>query len=139
MSVLCILNASLLIQRKTSSCVPNTHDIQILAPIWQPDICPDGSESWEIRTKSLGCHCSTITLLTCIISVLSTFVVIGFVAMGGKAARGLQDLWATRADEWWKVWRHYKPGWWKIWNTRKSDTDPIDVEAPEQRPLLERE
>jgi len=61
---------------ESSTCVPNTSKIQILAPIGNPDICPLWSERWELRTRPLGCHISTITFLTCIVSVLSTFVVI---------------------------------------------------------------
>ena len=117
---------------KTSSCVPNISKIQILAPFRNPNICPTMSERWELRTRTLGCHVSTITLLACIVSILSTFVLIGLVAMGIKAITGMQALWKSKPDGWWKAWRIYHPQWWRGWRLRI-----VDVERPEQQRLLE--
>ena len=122
---------------KTSTCVPNRYQIQILAPMYDPDICPWWSERWELRTSSfgLGCHVSTITLLTCIITVLSTFVVIGLVAASVKVGRHLQARFKNRSKDWWKVWRRYRRGWWREWRLRLIDVKPSN--DLERRPLLE--
>ncbi|KAK0747894.1 hypothetical protein B0T21DRAFT_406460 [Apiosordaria backusii] len=58
----------------TQSCTPNTHTLPLLAPISQPDICPHWSERWEVRSRPFGCHVSTITALSVIISILSTIL-----------------------------------------------------------------
>lgn len=108
----------------------------MLAPFFNPDICPKWQERWELRSRPLGCHVSTITLLTCIISVLSTFVVIGLVAIAVKAIRAAQAQWKTRSEDWWRVWRHYSPGWWRGWRLRL--VDKVRPDPPEQEPLLGR-
>lgn len=59
--------------------------------------------------------------------------------MGVKATRRLQALWAVRSDDWWRVWRRCNLEWWKGLGIRKSDVDASDEDAPEQRPLLDRE
>lgn len=110
-----------LIQQQSGTCVPNTYDLQILAPIFNPDVCALWSERWELRARLLGCHVSTITLLTCVITVLSTFVVIGLVAAGIKAVRWMTPRWKARRDGWWKVWRYYQPGWWRGWKVELVD------------------
>jgi hypothetical protein len=119
---------------QSSSCIPNTAKIPILAPIWNPDICPHWAERWELRARPLGPWVSTITFLTCFVSVLSTFVVIGLVAIGVKAVRGIQARWKTRSEDWWRVWKNYDRNWWRGWRLRLLD---IRGENPEeQRPLL---
>jgi hypothetical protein len=110
-----------LILSKSGTCVPNTARISILAPIFNPDVCSLWSERWEVRTRPLGCHVSTITLLTCFITVLSTFVVIGLVAVGVKASRCIEPRWRRRSSGWWKIWRHYQPGWWRGWRLELRD------------------
>ena len=120
---------------QSSTCVPNTARIHIFAPIHNPDICPLWSERWELRACPLGCHVSTITLLTCIVSVCSTFVVIGLVAAGVKIARAIQVRWKSRSDGWWKVWKYYKRDWWR--GLRLTLVDIRDRESQERRPLLE--
>jgi len=119
----------------SSTCVPNNAKIKILAPIFDADnVCPLWSEGWELRASPLGCHVSTITLLTCIISVLSTFVVIGLIAIVFKASQAIQRQWKTRSEDWWRVWKHYPHGWYKGWRLKL-----VDVRAwksNEERPLL---
>jgi len=120
----------------TSSCVPNTSRISIFAPVYNADICPLWSERWELRSRPLGCHVSTITLLTSAVSVLSTFLVIGVVAIAIKMARQIHVAWKARSDGWWKVWKFYHPGWWRGWRLRLVDiTEPRSLE---ERPLLGR-
>jgi hypothetical protein len=68
------------------------------------------------------------------ISVLSTFVVIGLVAVGVKATRWFIAYWKARPDNWWKIWRYYQPGWWRGW---KLELRKIPQSEPgETAPLL---
>lgn len=62
---------------QSSTCVPNR--IGILEPVIQDSdlVCPLWSEGWELRSRSLGCHVSTITLLTCITTVFVTICAMG--------------------------------------------------------------
>ncbi|KAE9381329.1 hypothetical protein N431DRAFT_3780 [Stipitochalara longipes BDJ] len=114
------------------TCIPNLSRPQILAPITNADICPLWSERWEVRTSGLGCHVSTITLLTCVVSVLSTFLVMGLVVLGFRVVRWVGAKWKMREEGWWKFWRGYKAGWWKGWRVRL-----VDVRRDEERaPLL---
>ncbi|KAG9245991.1 hypothetical protein BJ878DRAFT_417964 [Calycina marina] len=87
----------------SSTCVPNTARIPILAPIWNLDICPLWYERWELRARPFGPHVSTITFLTCIVSVISTFIVIGLVVAAARAFRALRKRWKGRKEGWWKV------------------------------------
>ncbi|KAJ5985426.1 hypothetical protein N7499_008294 [Penicillium canescens] len=62
----------------SSTCVPNTAWVPIFTPISSESICPLGSkERWELRALPLGCHASTLTVLSVMIAVLGT------VAFGG--------------------------------------------------------
>jgi hypothetical protein len=123
----------LLLTPQTSTCVPNTSKIHILAPISNADICPLWSERWELRARCLGCHVSTITLLTCIISVCSTFAVIGLAALGVKGVRKFQR-WKAQPGHGWRVWPLYRTGWWTGWRPRWLDVREQD--SGDQRPLL---
>jgi hypothetical protein len=119
---------------RTSTCIPNTAPIQIIAPIGNPDICPLWSERWELRTRPLGCHVSTITLLTCIVSVLVTFLVIGLAVLAFLFGRWLQRRWKGRREDWWGVWKYYDPAWWRHWRLRLVDVRRVG--ETEQSPLL---
>ncbi|PSS27930.1 hypothetical protein M430DRAFT_160727 [Amorphotheca resinae ATCC 22711] len=118
----------------SSTCVPNMYKIHLLAPISNADICPLWSERWELRARCLGCHVSTITLLTCIVSVCSTFLVIGLVAVAVKAGIEVQRRWNARSDGWWKAWKLYRGDWWS-WRFRLVNLREQD-DSGEQRPLL---
>lgn len=89
----------------TSTCIPNTASIQLLAPIGNPDVCPHWAERWELRTRPLGCYVSTITFLACIVSILSTFFVIGLAVTGFKFGRWVRRKWKGREEGWWRGWR----------------------------------
>ncbi|TVY38246.1 hypothetical protein LOCC1_G006290, partial [Lachnellula occidentalis] len=114
----------------SSTCVPNTFKIPILAPIHSPDICPLWSERWELRTRPFGCHVSTITFFTCIISVLATFLAVGFIVVGFKVGWRIQANWKTRSEGWWKVWSRYQPGWWRGWRLKLVDIKDAEAERP---------
>ncbi|EMC94230.1 hypothetical protein BAUCODRAFT_94432 [Baudoinia panamericana UAMH 10762] len=53
----------------SGACVATTN---LLAPVSHPDVCPLRSERFELRTKALGCGCSTTTLLSVIVTVFAT-------------------------------------------------------------------
>jgi len=118
----------------TSTCVPNPYSLHLLGPFIDPDICPLWSERWELRSRPLGCHVSTITLLTCIISVVSTFLVIGSAVLAVRAMRWIITRWKARSPDWWRVWRHFHSGWWKAWMLEWRDKEPR--RSTESDPLL---
>lgn len=53
----------------SSNCVPVN---SLLDPISNASTCPSREERFELRTKALGCGCSTITLLSIIVTVFAT-------------------------------------------------------------------
>lgn len=53
----------------SSTCVPAS---ALTDPVKHKNICPLASERWELRTKALGCGCSTTTLLSIIVTVFAT-------------------------------------------------------------------
>ncbi|KAH8815228.1 hypothetical protein F5884DRAFT_169575 [Xylogone sp. PMI_703] len=114
----------------SSTCIPNTSAIHILAPISNAGICPLQSERWELRARPLGCHVSTITLLTCIVSVLATLTLMGLMVISIRSVHIIR----TWPKGWWKVWKHYDREWWKRWKTRLLASKPTT--EPERRPLL---
>ncbi|KAI1200926.1 hypothetical protein F5X97DRAFT_65529 [Nemania serpens] len=87
------------------TCVPNTHTVQFLAPAWEGDnTCPHWAERWEIRTRPLGCHVSTITTLNPLVTILCTLLFIFLVWLAGFAARRLVAH-NTKHPGWWKIWK----------------------------------
>ncbi|KAK4501752.1 hypothetical protein PRZ48_007561 [Zasmidium cellare] len=53
----------------SSTCVPVS---SLVDPVSNGAICPLSSERFELRTKALGCGCSTTTLLSVIVTVFAT-------------------------------------------------------------------
>jgi len=102
----------------TSTCIPNNATIQLLAPISNPDICPLWSERWELRARPLGCHVSTITFFTCVVSVLATFLVVILGLLGFWFERWVKSIWKGRQEGWWRVWEYYQQGWWRGWRLK---------------------
>lgn len=97
----------ILIKYRTQSwtCVPNSHQVQFLAPAWEGDnTCLHWAERWEIRTRPLGCHVSTITTLTSLVTIACTLFFVFLVWLAGVAARRLVAL-HTKHAGWWKVCR----------------------------------
>ncbi|KAK4449250.1 hypothetical protein QBC34DRAFT_94541 [Podospora aff. communis PSN243] len=119
----------------TQSCVPNPYTLQFLAPAWDEQICPDSkNERWEIRTRSLGCWASTVTILSVMGTVLTTLAAVLLVWLGVLGVRWVRRYHAKQEAGWWKVWKRM-PGRdrirWRIlqWESRESD-------AWDQEPLL---
>jgi hypothetical protein len=108
--------------------MPNTASIPLLAPINNPDICPLWYERWEVRTCPFGCHVSTITFFTCVVSVLSTLLVIGLVMLAFRVGKWVKKRWKGRGEEWWAFWRG-----WKGWSLKLVD---VRRQEGEQRSLL---
>ncbi|KAH8814377.1 hypothetical protein F5882DRAFT_69302 [Hyaloscypha sp. PMI_1271] len=127
------------------TCIPNLSTLQILAPIANADICPLWSERWEVRTRGLGCHVSTITLLTCVVSVVSTFLVMGLMALAFRVGKWVGEKWKGKEEGWWKFWRWETWGWrrWGVWKfewARGWRVTLVDVRRDEERtPLLAEE
>lgn len=53
----------------SSTCIPAS---SLLQPVSKANICPLKDERFELRTKALGCGCSTTTLLSIIVTVFAT-------------------------------------------------------------------
>ena len=78
---------------------------------------------------------STITLLTCVVSVLSTFLVVGMVVLGFWVGWWVGGKWKGRREGWWRVWkwRFWKAEWARGWRVRLVD---VEGGRDEERPLL---
>lgn len=122
----------------SSTCVPNTllpQPFSIFAPIKSENICPlSWRERWELRSKLFGCRCSTFTILSILIAVVSTLA-------------WITVLWLLTKLGWWlrRKWKSRQDGWWRIWTWRpKRSLLPLcgrrrkakDVDATERQPLL---
>ena len=53
----------------SSTCVPAS---SLLEPVSKGNICPLKDERYELRTRALGCGCSTTTILSIIVTVFAT-------------------------------------------------------------------
>jgi hypothetical protein len=119
--------------------VPNIHAIPLLAPLTDPDICPYWNERWEVRTRTLGCHVSTITFLTAVGSVLGTLVFLGLVWGLVKMGRWGRKVWRGREEGWWRAWR-WNPSlrwrWRGAWRRGVRGEETERCEDGETRPLL---
>lgn len=102
---------------QTSSCVPNSHTIPMLAPAYDENICPHWAERWEIRTRPFGCQVSTITSLTSLVSIASTVVLVLVVFLSVLGVRRLLRL--NRERPGWLRRLRYKG--WGMLNKRQED------------------
>lgn len=55
----------------SSACIPAS---SLLEPVSNAKVCPLKAERFELRTKALGCGCSTTTILSIIVTVFATIV-----------------------------------------------------------------
>ncbi|EME43312.1 hypothetical protein DOTSEDRAFT_63563 [Dothistroma septosporum NZE10] len=76
----------------SATCVPSTN---LLNPVSNSDICPLRSERFELRTKTLGCDCSTTTLLSVVVTVLVTLAALGLLYAVIAAIRGINPFLGT--------------------------------------------
>lgn len=86
-------------QHQSSTCIPATN---LLSPLKHP-ICPLLSERYELRTRALGCGCSTTTFLSIIITILCTLF----------ATLLIYSIWKAQILQW--LWRIFGPGAWEGW------------------------
>lgn len=91
---------------QSSTCIPAS---SLLAPL-KHNICPLSSERFELRTRALGCGCSTITLLSILITLVCTLVATLFIYV----------VWRMEILQW--LWRIIGPGAWEGWErVEKAD------------------
>jgi hypothetical protein len=129
----------------SQTCVPNVDHatiFSILAPIRSESICPLGwQERWELRTKAFGCRCSTMTVMSVMVAVISTLcgiLLLWAIAKGGKR---MVRIWKGRGEDWWRLDRikHQQPNslrWpWlgALWQQQK----PNETENTDRQPLLD--
>lgn len=88
-------------------CVPNDQfkwPFAILAPIKYEGICPlSWRERWEMRAKPFSCRCSTMTLMSVVVAIMSTLagvLLIWFTLLAVRSGR--------------RAWKGRKPGWWRM-------------------------
>ncbi|KAK5694886.1 hypothetical protein LTR97_009477 [Elasticomyces elasticus] len=62
----------------SSTCVPTTN---LLKPLSDANICPLKSERFELRTKALGCGCSTTTFLSVFVTVFATIAALALIGL----------------------------------------------------------
>jgi hypothetical protein len=66
--------------------IPRGNHLPLLSPVWDTySICPTYDDRWDLRTKTLGCHVNTLTVFTCIITVVCTLLGLGLIAGIWKA------------------------------------------------------
>jgi hypothetical protein len=127
----------------SQTCVPNEifrWPFSILAPIKTEHVCPLGwRERWEMRSKPLSCRCSSMTLLSVVVAVLSTLVGVLMLWLLSLLVRLLLRKWKKREEGWWRF-GHWRPRWtnsqrWPLWREAPPDTEAIAT-SEEQRPLL---
>ncbi|KAF2718998.1 hypothetical protein K431DRAFT_252222 [Polychaeton citri CBS 116435] len=53
----------------SNACIPAN---SLFEPVRNKDVCPSRSDRFELRTKALGCNCSTTTLLSVLVTILCT-------------------------------------------------------------------
>ncbi len=144
-----------LTQYQSSTCLPlplHSSLPVLLRPLTHPDICPLSQERYELRTHALGCAVSTITLLTCIITVLSTLLAIlliwgvwdalWYIVHSWRASRGgwamyrradgqefREEIWVRKGRSWAQWARE-----WRVWFLRgKGEGEAMDGD---RAPLL---
>lgn len=121
-------------------CVPNEHfrdPFALLAPIKYEDICPLAwRERWEMRAKPFSCRCSTMTLMSVVVAVLSTLAGCLLISLFIVFGKNMRTKWKARQDGWWRFWR------WRPARSLFSKQSPLTVDEPpnpsdqERRPLL---
>jgi hypothetical protein len=75
----------------------------LLDPVSKSDICPLKSERFELRTKALGCGCSTTTLLSVIVTFFATIAALALLYGFILAIYKLNQVYGTGAYRGWKV------------------------------------
>jgi hypothetical protein len=126
----------------SQTCVPNKvfpWPFAIFAPIKTESVCPLGwRERWEMRAKPFSCRCSSMTLVSVVVAVLSTLVGLLLLWLLGVLVCLLRRKWKRRKEGWWRF-SHWRPKWtslprWPFWSREPDAAEATFSE--EQRPLL---
>ena len=130
----------------SSTCVPNTLTIPhtsirlgILAPLRSESICPlSWRERWELRAKRFSCRCSTMTLMSVVVAVLSTLLGVLLLWALGKLIKGGMRRWRKREEDWWRMheWRWKAIVKWRRGQVNQTCSDTGTTEDAERQPLL---
>lgn len=127
----------------SQTCVPNFDHgtlFPILAPIRNENICPLGwQERWELRSKTFGCRCSSMTFMSVVFTGLSTTVGILLLWTIVKSWKWIFRRWKRRGKDWWRFDRiktqlPYPLRWPRaraLWQQH-----PDEIENTEREPLL---
>jgi hypothetical protein len=75
----------------------------LLDPVFNADVCPASQERFELRTKTLGCGCSTTTLLSVIVTVVSTLVALLILYAILVCTRALNQVYGTGTQCGWEI------------------------------------
>jgi hypothetical protein len=127
----------------SQTCVPNKvfrWPFAILAPIKTEDVCPLGwHERWEMRARPFSCRCSSMTLVSVVVAILSTLVGVLLIWLVTLLVRLLWRKWNKREEGWWWF-SHWRPRWslrmrWLFWR-REGPNVEAATSNEEQRPLL---
>lgn len=73
----------------SGTCVPAS---SLVHPVSNGAICPLSSERFELRTKALGCGCSTATLLSVIATVFATIAALALLLGIGWAIKRINPF-----------------------------------------------
>ena len=124
----------------SSTCVSNEAPIGLLAPIWNPKICPIHDERWELRAKGLGCKVSTLTFLSVLISVLATVVVVLWLWAARKVWIWLPWRWRKDRLGYWDLRARLGEAWTRFWtwgnNAQRKDLSESQDEGEHTRLLV---
>lgn len=75
----------------------------LLDPVFKANSCPLAQERFELRTKTLGCGCSTATFLSLIVAVVSTFLALLIMYAIVKCVRSVDQVYGTGAHRGWEI------------------------------------
>jgi hypothetical protein len=75
----------------------------LLDPVFKADVCPASQERFELRTKTLGCGCSTTTLLSVIVTVVSTLAALLILYAILVCTRALNQVYGTGTRRGWEI------------------------------------
>ena len=122
----------------SSTCIPNEAPIALLAPIWNPNVCPIGDERWELRAKGFGCKVSTITFLSVLVAILGAMAVALWIW-------AVVEIWAWCRKRWRKdrlgvgspmaaarrIWKRDRK-----WGKSRKEADDMDIQDENEHTRL---
>lgn len=75
----------------------------LLDPVLKSNTCPLAQERFELRTKTLGCGCSTATFLSVTVTVLSTIVALLTMYAILVCVRSANRVYGTGSRRGWEI------------------------------------